>query len=466
VTHKKLYKFRFPGRPEHKIEELPPPRSVRLSLLHPCGEILVPEVEVGATVKTGSVVAGNDPARDCLLVSPITGQVTAIAETKGTRRKPKPGHIIISAADTEELDLIPGATDDPTALPLEQARKMLIRAGIWPLITSLPRHGNVPPLDIEPNAVVVKAVKAEPFLPRGNLILEGRVDEFNSALVMLQRVAGGYARIHLVITAAQSELAQEIKHKTAGQAWLALHYVPVRYPVENDGYLFNHLLVPRQEQTDFHAWFLDVETVFHIGRCLSAGRPLLDRVLALGGNGYLRPTHVRARIGTGIHEIVKDRLVDGEVRLIRGGILTGTAVQDDAEAVGPADHAVTAVRECRERRFLAFVRPGADADSYSRTFLSALFPGRTKSLHTNLRGEPRLCVCCGYCEDVCPADLMPHLLDRCVTHDLIEEAEAAGLELCIECGLCSYVCPSKIEILAHLLKAKADLAREKATLKE
>jgi len=156
-----------------------------------------------------------------------------------------------------------------------------------------------------------------------------------------------------------------------------------------------------------------------------------------------------------------DRLAPGrEVRYVAGNFLTGVAV--------PPEHPVTRDLECvsvlpedRERRFLEFMRPGARKDSYGRTFLAA-FLKRPLAGDTNLHGELRPCINCGWCEDVCPVGLMPDLLMKLLRIDQGEEAEALALMDCIECGLCSYVCPSKLPLHEELARGKRAVREELA----
>ena len=57
---------------------------------------------------------------------------------------------------------------------------------------------------------------------------------------------------------------------------------------------------------------------------------------------------------------------------------------------------------------------------------------------------------------------MPHLIHKYLYSEMIEEADAARVDLCIECGLCSFVCPSKIELRQQFIDAKVLIEEEKA----
>lgn len=457
----KGYRFRFPGAAAPRIEEAPVPAEVRLGMMHPTGVLLQPRVQAGDAVQTGDIVAESDELSTVKLVSPVTGKVSDVVETRGKRRRLKPGQVVISRDGDEEFTSIDGASTTPEEVSSERAKEMLVAAGLWPLIRELPCRGPVAQTEGDPGAIVVKAVAAEPFVTRGHAILANRVEAFETGLEMLQRATGGYARQHLVLTNKSAPLAEEIREATKGKAWLSLHYAPVIYPIENNGYLFKLLFADKASDLDFRAWFLDVQTVIAVGECLAHGRPHVDRIVAVAGPGVAEPMHVKVRIGTPIKDLMADRLADGEMRLVRGGLLTGSKIEDDSACIGPMEVAINAIPEGREREFMGFVRPGGDRDSFVNVFLSKLWPDRPRTCHTNLRGEPRPCVSCGYCEDLCPANIMPHWLHKCLSTDRLEEAEQMGLELCIECGLCSYVCPSKIELLSELRAGKEQLQQER-----
>ena len=109
-----------------------------------------------------------------------------------------------------------------------------------------------------------------------------------------------------------------------------------------------------------------------------------------------------------------------------------------------------------EREVLAFVQPGFNKRSYSNTFASFFKPLFNEKFTTALRGEARPCVFCGFCENVCPVGIIPHLIYRYLDHDRPEDAYRVEFDKCIDCGLCSYVCVSKIN---HLELFRAERLR-------
>ena len=83
--------------------------------------------------------------------------------------------------------------------------------------------------------------------------------------------------------------------------------------------------------------------------------------------------------------------------------------------------------------------------------MAKFLPGVKKFADTNVHGEERPCISCGFCEEACPVRIIPHLLSKYVKRSIIDETLMNyNIFNCIECGLCSFVCPSKIPLLKHM----------------
>ena len=68
---------------------------------------------------------------------------------------------------------------------------------------------------------------------------------------------------------------------------------------------------------------------------------------------------------------------------------------------------------------------------------------------------------CSYCDEVCPAKIIPHLISKYAERDLISET-LLRLRIfdCVECNLCSYVCPSKIPVARFIKEGKDKLIEQ------
>jgi Na+-translocating ferredoxin:NAD+ oxidoreductase RnfC subunit len=112
----------------------------------------------------------------------------------------------------------------------------------------------------------------------------------------------------------------------------------------------------------------------------------------------------------------------------------------------------------------AFAQPGFIKDSFSNTAASRaslVIPFFKKRLITNINGEHRACISCGFCSSVCPVRLYPNLLHHYVERGrLNEDAVRYGMFKCIDCNLCTYVCTSKIPVAQFMKQGKQELLDE------
>ena len=147
--------------------------------------------------------------------------------------------------------------------------------------------------------------------------------------------------------------------------------------------------------------------------------------------------------------------------VLRGGLFNGVPVDPDTAAVQTDDDGFFLLPKESKREFLSFIQPGFSKTSILSCYASRITGGRDSHISTSLRGERRPCIACGLCEKVCPMHLMPQVLHRYLYAGMLDDVEAAGLNLCVDCRLCTYVCPSKIEIQKELSEAREQLRLEK-----
>jgi Na+-transporting NADH:ubiquinone oxidoreductase subunit A len=449
----KGYLPRIAGRPASGLDarEVVSPLHVPLVLAH---RRYTPLVKPGQDLKSGDSLAELDSAGGKLFVpAPYTGTVEQLDQDKG--------FIVLNVSDPNPQPWPKPTFADPTVLEYQTAREHLATAGIWPSIWDS-ACSETPGLDgSQPKAIVVKAVVAEPFRARGNVILENNLELFLQGLSYLERLGADYAPIYLILTHASHPLAQQIKKTVAGLAWVRPMFVPLTYPLSNNRYLWRCLQHNEQSlQRSDSVWFLGTQAVLDIARCLGQGLVPYQRIISMGGPGYPQGQHLTAPIGTRLSKLCDDLANFDGLRVLRGGIFTGAAVDPHEDAVGHLDDGFTFLPEGTERQFLSFMRAGFDKPSYTPAYFSRLRPKKSLATNTSLRGEPRACIACGYCEEVCPVDIMPHLIWRFLSKDLLEEAQAAGAQICVECGLCSYVCPSKIELAEEISKGIKQIHEE------
>ena len=439
------------GRPAGAVQRLPEPKEIYLPLRSHRFSFSDICVEDGQSVSDGDVLAKD----------PDNYSVPLLAPRGGVARLNKAdGHIVLT-------DVLPPAEkvnipekDMPHILQaagsLGPKRDKLLSLGAWQFFYDA-YTGDLPDPLGTPQAVIVSTLSLEPFVARGDVQLKNRLFQFTRGLEHLQSLLE-YQLIYLVMPDIKSEFAALVREHIRGYAGAKLIEVPLKYPNDNFNILARKL---RLKKDAGPIWSLRTEGILAIDRALTVSKPCLVRIISFSGPGAKAPVHLKAMPGYPIREITDRYASSDEVRIIAGGMLTGAAVTEDSLGLDTECRCLTVMSEHKEREFLGFVRPGWSRKSYSGCFLSSLRKDFQEKLTTAVRGELRPCISCNFCEEVCPATIMPHLLHKYLYKDLIEEVDRGRVDLCIECGLCSFVCPSKIELRAEFIKAKEQIEAEK-----
>jgi Na(+)-translocating NADH:ubiquinone oxidoreductase A subunit len=290
----------------------------------------------------------------------------------------------------------------------------------------------------------------DPFTARGDVQLRERLSDFITGLEHLQSLLE-FQPIYLVMPDVRSVLAEAIRKETRGYAWVTPVETPLRYPYDNFAVLARNIGLRRNAGP---VWAVRTEGVLASNLVLTSSLPSISRIISVGGPAVNDPMHVKAVPGYPIQAILENFVSERPAKAINGGILSGETLGPDILGLDTECRGITVLPEPEDREFLAFMRPGLDRQSYSRCFLSLLRRRHDERLTTAVRGEVRPCISCNFCEEICPAGIMPHLIHKYLYRDLIEGAEHARVDLCVRCGLCSYVCPSKIDLRRQFMQAQ------------
>jgi Na(+)-translocating NADH:ubiquinone oxidoreductase A subunit len=309
-----------------------------------------------------------------------------------------------------------------------------------------------------PQAVIVSTLSLDPFTARGDVQLKNWLLQFTRGLEYLQSMLE-YQPIYLVMPKSNTEFHDKVKDQIRGYAWVTLIEVPLKYTRANFNIIARNLGLKR---ADGPIWCVKAGGVLAVDRALTHTKASLVRIVAIGGSGVNTPEHVKVMAGYPIAKIREKYALEGQMRMIAGGFFTGKKLSEENVGLGLEIAGITIIPEHTEREFLGWLRPGFDRSSYSNSFLSALRGKFAEKFDTTIRGEVRACISCNFCEEVCPAGIMPHLIHKYLYSDMVEEADAARVDLCVECGLCSFVCPSKIELREQFIGAKVFIEEEKA----
>ena len=178
---------------------------------------------------------------------------------------------------------------------------------------------------------------------------------------------------------------------------------------------------------------MNVTSLSALAKYISTGMPLVERVITLDGDCVKEPKNIIAPIGVSVEELIEfgGGLKEKPGKVLFGGPMMGSAICSLSEPIIKTTGAVTVLTE-----------------------KSSLDPEETACIH------------CGRCVSACPMDLNPTAysaaLDLENKEDRIARLEKYKVALCIECGCCSYVCPANRPLVQNNRLAKGELREHRA----
>jgi len=169
----------------------------------------------------------------------------------------------------------------------------------------------------------------------------------------------------------------------------------------------------------------NVGTAASIHDALACGKPVIERVVTISGEGIKEPKNLRVRIGTPFADLIEQcggMIGGGEKAVLAGGPMMGIAQTNLDVPVVKGTSGITVLR----------------ADT-------------VKPL------EYRACIRCAACVEACPMSLMPYRIADQGRLFMCADFKAWGGPDCIECGCCSFVCPSKRPLVQWIRLGKLKL---------
>jgi electron transport complex protein RnfC len=289
-----------------------------------------------------------------------------------------------------------------------------------------PTHLKMAPVRDRPvDTVILNGIECEPYLSGDHRLMLESASEIVDGLKVLVRVLEARRGV-IAVGREKGDAVSRLRQETARGDRLEVVGLKVRFPQGAEKMLVKALTgrsVPRGGlPPDVGCVVLNVATAFAVDQALRFGRPLVSRVVTLGGRAA---GNFRVRIGTPARFVIEsaEAAWDGDGLVILGGPMTGLA---QASAEVPVTKTTAGI-------ILLSAREG-------------------------LPPEPGPCVTCGWCVERCPMRLVPNGIARAVGKGRLDLARGYGLDDCIECGVCAYVCPSRIRHvhLVRLGKSAAD----------
>ena len=416
-----------------KIETLPLPEKVYVSMFQHLGAQAKPIVAVGDSVKAGQIIAEPGGFISAYVHSPVSGVVRSIA--------PRPDlagfncmHVEIEVQGDEWAEGIDLSPELVTAIP-EDRDFILDRIKMCGVVglggATFPTHVKLnPPPGKKADCLILNGAECEPFVTSDFRILLERTDEIVVGAAIMQKVLGGCPCV-IGIEENKPEAIEAVRASVGrlGYPGIRVETLKKRYPQGGEKQLIDAVM-HRQVRSgglpiDVGAVVQNVATSLAVYEAVQKNKPLVTNVLTVTGDclpaGSMH--NYLFRIGMPLSWIAAQAggVPEGAVKIVSGGPMMGKAIANfDAATVKGSS--------------------------------SILYLGESTR-----RGAESPCIRCGRCADACPMGLEPFLLKK-----LYKAGDAAALEQnaaqdCIECGCCQYSCPARIPLLDNIRMAKAQV---------
>ena len=380
-----------------------------------------PIVSAGERVLRGQPIAVGTGTVCAAVHASVTGTVTAVEE-RADGRGGRCMFVVIAPDGTDDEAFYPSLEQRDPASILQRIRDCGI-VGMGG--AGFPSHIKLsPPVPVD--TLIVNGAECEPYLTCDDVLMRENRDS-------IVRGAGYMA----TALGAQRVLIGIERNKPRAAALFEESGLPVillkkQYPMGSEKHLIycctGRKVAPGKLPADVGAVVQNVATALAVCEAVERGKPLIERVVTLSGDGITTPKNLLCPIGAPLSALANacGGIKETAVKMVAGGPMTGTALTGTNAVV-------------------------------TKTTSGFLFMTADE---TNTQ-PPTNCINCGRCADVCPMHLMPMQTEFYVNAKEYDKAETyGGVLACIECGACSYICPARRPLAQAIKTAKEQLRRK------
>lgn len=380
-------------------------------------------VDTKDKVKIGQIIAKSGGYVSSNVHSPVAGTVTKldkIIDTSGYKKQ----CIVIRTdpKDTSNFEDI----DYPLKTDIEIGPKAILQKindfGIVGLGgATFPSHVK---LNIKEGTVIdhliINGVECEPYLTADHRLMLEKAEEIIVGIKILL-FALHIDKAIIGIENNKKDAIDLFKTLTKDDNTIKVAALQVKYPQGGEKQLVRAILnreVPKNGlPLNVGVIVHNVGTIFAIYQAIQHNKPLTERVVTVTGKKVKNASNYWVKIGTPIKDLVDEvgGLPEGTRKIVNGGPMMGKAIKNLDVPVTKGTSGILIISE----------------DEASR-------------------GEPKNCIRCSECINVCPMGLEPHLLMNLSEKGMFENASTEDIMTCIECGSCSYVCPSHRPLLDYI----------------
>ena len=411
------------------IEEFPLPKQGIIPVSQHLGAPAKLLVKRGDQVKTGQLIGETAGFISANIHSPYTGKVKKIdnvLDASGYRRQA----VIVDVAEEEEweegIDNSQDTIREVTANPDEIVEKMKANGIVGLGGATFPSHVKLMvPEGKKIEYLIINGVECEPYLTNDHRLMLEKTEEMLIGIKILMKGLGVNKAI-IGIENNKMDAVDQIRSMLKDFDGISVEPLKVKYPQGGEKQLIKALVnreVPGGKlPLDVGCVVNNVATAYSVYEAVQKNKPLIDRIMTITGKNLQKTANLKVRFGTQLSALVDHvgGLPEDTGKIVSGGPMTGKALTS-LEVPATKGTAGILVMSQKEAKF----------------------------------ADPRNCIRCAKCTEVCPQGLEPYLLHQFGELERPEDAEANGIMDCIECGSCNYICPSNRPLLEYVRVGKA-----------
>ncbi len=405
-----------------KIESMPAPDTVYISMSQHIGAPAIPVVEVGDTVIKGQLIGKSSGFISANVHSSICGEVISICDMdSGFGQKQK--HVVIKNNGKDDQFLYEDLKDFEPKTLIERIHDAGIiglgGAGFPTAVKLSPKT----PLD----TLIINGAECEPYLTCDHRLMIEKTEEIYKGIKYVA-MALGLDKIIIGIEANKPDAIEAFKVYDD----LDVVVLKKQYPMGSEKHLIyctTGRKVPVGKMPfDVGVCVQNIKTMIACYQAIELNLPLTDSVMTVSGNGIKQPKNVKFAIGTSYSDVIEfcGGLNDDAVKLIGGGPMMGKA-------------------------FISL----SHSTRKTASGLLALSDKETD------RSSPTNCINCAKCAKNCPMRLMPMYIEGYALAGDYVNAKKYGAMNCLECGSCAFNCPAKRPLVQSISLAKAKIKEMK-----
>lgn len=403
-----------------EIIKINAPETIAIPLVNGASdaELLVKE---GELVKVGTKIAQCNGKFIIPLFSSVSGTVKGVEKRMGAGLK-QVDHLLIEN-DNKYTFEAPFAPLNYEKVTRDELIDFTMNAGIvgcggagFPTYVKYKFATDVQQL-------IINAVECEPYITADYKVMKEFMQDFVVGVKALHKMSTAPIT-KIAIKKTKKEFIETLRSTFKDDKTIEVVAVPDVYPMGWERTLVFEITKKRYERLPIEVGCIvsNATTAMALGQALTTGKPIVEKIVTVSGDGVKQPTNVCTPVGVTAHDIIEQigGYASEDVLLIAGGPMMGKTINTDSFVVTPSSNALT--------------------------------------VFINKEVEEIACLRCGKCSDHCPAGLQPVRINNAAKTGNVDALEKLCVNDCIECGLCTYICPSKINVTEGIRRAKRSMA--------